>query len=390
MRQVDVAIVGAGAAGAMSAAMLGRKGVSVALVDPIHPFGADFRCEKLEHAHIDALAKAGLLDEVLPAGRPYDRIWIARQGHLVEKRPMVEYGIEYSALVNTLRGLVPANVAFVPDKVVGLETSQARQTLKLAGGDAIDARLVIVASGLQADVLGAMGMSREVVSRCHSVSIGFDIVPEGRAAFDFDALTYFGEGPEHRVAYFTVFPMGDHVRANLFVYRELSDPWFKAFRADPVAAMHACMPRLRAITGDFRVLGNPRVRPVDLVDTAGCDKPGVVLIGDAYRTACPVSGTGASKAMVDAERLCNAYVPQWLRQETITAADIAQFYSDGEKQASDAQSRKVSLFAKRLALETGFGWTTYRWVRCVASMGRNGFNTVRKAFAPEKAGLQWQ
>jgi len=390
MRQVDVAIVGAGAAGAMSAAMLGRRGLGVAMIDPIHPFGPDFRCEKLERAHMDALSKAGLLHEVLPAGRPYDRIWIARQGHLVEKWPHIEYGIEYSVLVNTLRGLVPDSVAFVPDKVVGLHAGETRQTLQLAGGDTLSARLVIVSSGLQSDVLTALGMSREIVSRCHSVSIGFDLAPEGRAAFDFDALTYFGEGPQHRVAYFTVFPMGDAVRANLFVYRELSDPWFKAFRADPVAALHASMPRLRHITGDFRVLGAPRVRPVDLVDTRGCDKPGVVLIGDAFRTACPVSGTGASKAMVDAERLCNAYVPQWLAQDTISAADIAQFYADGEKQASDAQSRKVSLFAKRLTLEEGVGWSAYRWARCCGSIGRNAFNVMRQAFFPEKAGMQWQ
>jgi 2-polyprenyl-6-methoxyphenol hydroxylase-like FAD-dependent oxidoreductase len=387
MRHVDVAIVGAGAAGAMSAAMLGRKGLSVALIDPVHPFGPDFRSEKLEHAHIDALTKAGLLDDVLPAGRPYDRIWIARQGHLVEKRPRLEYGIEYSVLVNKLRSLSPESVAFVPDKVVGLDTGEARQVVKLAGGDSIKARLVIVASGLLPDVLAALGMSRNVVSRGHSVSIGFDLAPEGRPAFGFDALTYFGEGPQHRVAYFTIFPMGDLVRANLFVYRDLSDPWFKAFRADPVAAVHACMPRLRNLTGDFRIIGTPRVRPVDLVDTVGSAQPGVVLIGDAYRTACPVSGTGASKAMVDAERLCNAYVPQWLAQPTITAADIARFYADEEKQASDAHSRKVSLFAKRLALEEGMGWSVYRWARCAASVGRDVANHI---FSPSKAGLQWQ
>lgn len=390
MQMVDVAIVGAGTAGALSAAMLGRRGYSVALIDPIHPFGPDFRCEKLEHAHMDALEKAGLLAEVLPAGRRYERIWIARQGHLVEKRPMVEYGIEYSVLVNTLRGLVASETQFVPDKVVGLETSASGQRLQLAGGGSLEARLVIVSSGLQTDVLAALGMAREVVSRGHSVSIGFDVAPEGRAAFDFEALTYFGEGPQHRVAYFTLFPMGDQVRANLFVYRELSDPWFKAFRADPVAAMHAVMPRLRHLTGDFRVLGTPRVRPVDLVDTKGCETAGVVLIGDAYRTACPVSGTGASKAMVDAERLCNVYAPQWLRQETITAQDIASFYADPEKQASDAHSRSVSLFAKRLALEPGLGWTAYRWARCGASLGRQFASSARQMLLPEKAGLQWQ
>jgi 2-polyprenyl-6-methoxyphenol hydroxylase-like FAD-dependent oxidoreductase len=390
MQQVDVAVIGAGAAGAMCAAMLGRKGYDVAVVDPIHPFGADFRCEKLEHAHIDALSKAGLLDEVLPHGRPYDRIWIARLGHLVEKRPMVEYGIEYADLVNTLRSLIPTSVSFVCDKVIGLEAGATRQRLVLASGDSIEARLVIGASGLGNDVLSAMGMSREVVSKCHSVSIGFDLAPVGRDGFDFDALTYFGEAPEHRVAYFTIFPIGDHVRANLFVYRELSDPWFKTFRADPVGAMHAAMPRLQHLTGEFRIIGTPRVRPVDLVNTQGREKPGIVLIGDAFATACPVSGTGASKAMVDAERLCNIYVPQWLAQPAITAADIAAFYTDPEKRASDTHSRGVSLFAKRLTLEPGPGWTIYRWARCVASMGRNAVSHARHVVSPEKAGLQWQ
>lgn len=85
----------------------------------------------------------------------------------------------------------------------------------------------------------------------------------------------------------------------------------------------------------------PRVRPVDLVDTKGCERPGLVLIGDAYRTACPVSGTGASKAMVDSERLCNVHVPRWLGEPTTTAADIVAFYGDAEKLASDAHSRSA-------------------------------------------------
>ena len=390
MSQIDVAIIGAGAAGAMSAAMLGRKGYAVALIDPIHPFAPDFRCEKLEHDHIDALAKAGLLDEVLPAARPYARTWIARQGHLVEKRPMLEYGIEYSALVNTLRGLVPENVSFLSDKVVGLSSTSAGPVLQLASGARLEARLVIAASGLNNDLLTAMDMGRDVVSKCHSVSIGFDLMPEGKHAFDFGALTYFGEAPEHRVAYFTIFPIGDHMRANLFVYRELSDPWFKAFRADPVAAIHASMPRLRQITGDFRIITAPRVRPVDLVDTHGAARDGIVLIGDAYRTACPVSGTGASKAMIDAERLCNTYVPRWLQLDAIKAGDIAEFYDDPKKRASDAHSREVSLFAKKLALEPGLAWTMYRWVRCTGAVSRNALNGIRRAFSSDKAGIQWQ
>lgn len=391
MHQTDVAIIGGGVAGALCAAMLGRQGHATCLIDPVHPFGPDFRCEKLEHAHIEALQKAGLLADVLPAGRRYDRIWIARQGYLVEKRPMVEYGIDYASLVNTLRRLMPSDVAFLNDKVVGADVGGVAPVLRLAGGDAVRAKLVIGASGLNNDLLAQFGMRRRVVSPCHSISIGFDVSPKDRQAFDFDALTYFGEHPRHRVAYFTLFPIGQHVRANLFVYRELADPWLKRFRADPVALLHEAMPRLRQLTGDFGVVGAPRIRPVDLLDTEDLEKPGLVMIGDAFATACPVSGTGASKALVDAERLCNHYVPAWLRAQAVTADHVAQFYADPQKCASDRHSRGVSLFAKRLTLEPGFGWAAYRWARCAGSLGRNAVNTLR-AWTPgsQKADLQWQ
>ena len=49
-----------------------------------------------------------MLDEVLPAARRYQDIWVARLGRVAEVKPIEEYGIEYSALVNRLRGLFPS------------------------------------------------------------------------------------------------------------------------------------------------------------------------------------------------------------------------------------------------------------------------------------------
>jgi hypothetical protein len=145
------------------------------------------------------------------------------------------------------------------------------------------------------------------------------------------------------------------------------------------------LPRLHKLTGAFEILDTPRMRPVDLVDTVGLDKPGVVLIGDAFSTACPVSGTGAAKALVDAERLCNGFVPGWLKQREITAADVAGFYADPEKVASDQFSRNLSLSAKRLALEPSLAWEAYRWVRFAGSVGRNVLASLRQPHHPHGA-----
>src|SRR3954466_6731632 len=184
MRETDIAIAGAGLAGSLAATMLGRAGYSVTLIDPFETCRPDFRCEKLEEAHVEMLRKAGVLDQVLPAALRYDEIWVARRGRLAEIKEITEYGIDYSSLVNRLRSLVPSSVAFVQSKVTNISLTPERQILSVVNGERISARLVIGANGVMAGMTG----TRREISRCHSVSIGFDVDP---SHWPFDALTYF-------------------------------------------------------------------------------------------------------------------------------------------------------------------------------------------------------
>jgi 2-polyprenyl-6-methoxyphenol hydroxylase-like FAD-dependent oxidoreductase len=365
VRETDIAIVGAGLAGSLAAVMLGRAGQSVTLVDPFESCRPDFRCEKLEEAHVDTLRRAGVLDEVLPAALRYENIWVARLGRLAEIKAIVEYGIEYSALVNRLRGLIPRDVAYLQSKVAGLAVTPERQMLALTNGEQVSARLVIGANGVMADLIGA----RREIRRCHSVSIGFDV---DHANWPFDALTYFGENPTQRVAYLTLFPLpSSGGRANLFVYRELNDPWIKRLRDNPAGMIAQTLPGLAQFTGALRVTGPIKIRPVDLTATGDLLRPGVALVGDAFATACPVSGTGAAKALLDAERLCNVYVPQWLASPGMSVEKIAQFYNDADKRQSDAHSFRTSMFAKRAALGQGLLWTAFRWSYFAGAQARH-------------------
>jgi 2-polyprenyl-6-methoxyphenol hydroxylase-like FAD-dependent oxidoreductase len=364
VRDTEIAIVGAGLAGALAATMLGRAGRDVTLIDPFDACRPDFRCEKLEAPHVDTLRKAGVLDEVVPAALRYRGVWVARLGRLAEVKPIEEYGIEYSALVNQLRGLVPNDVAFVQRRVTDVELSHDRQVLTLTGGEQVSARLVIGASGTMASLVG----QRREISRCHSVSIGFDLEP---AHWPFDALTYFGEDPVHRVAYLTLFPLPSGARANLFVYRALNDPWLRRLREAPAATIAESMPGLARFTGPLRVKGALKIRPVDLVATDDLRQQGVALVGDAFSTACPVSGTGAAKALLDVERLCNIHVPAWFSTGGMGVEKIAQYYDDPHKRHSDAHSLRTSLFAKRAALGEGWRWSALRWSYLAGSLGRH-------------------
>src|ERR1041385_2829920 len=111
--------------------MIGRAGYAVTLIDPFEACRPDFRSEKLEEAHVESLRRAGVLDEVLPAALRYENVWVARVGRRAEIQSIVEYGIEYSALVNRLRGLIPRDVGFVQSKVAEMSVTSARQTVTL-------------------------------------------------------------------------------------------------------------------------------------------------------------------------------------------------------------------------------------------------------------------
>ena len=92
--------------------------------------------------------------------------------------------------------------------MVGIATSEDRQKITLSNGENISARLVVLANGLSVGLRHLLGIERTITSRCHSISLGFDLVPVGRAAFDFPAMTYFSERPDDRIPYITLFPIG--------------------------------------------------------------------------------------------------------------------------------------------------------------------------------------
>jgi len=73
------------------------------------------------------------------------------------------------------------------------------------------------------------------------------------AASDFRALTHYPERVADRTAYLMLFPIGTDMRANLFVYRDMHDPWVQPKRHAPLDALSTLMPRLRRLAGDVEV-----------------------------------------------------------------------------------------------------------------------------------------
>src|SRR4030081_3801749 len=386
MRYTDVAIVGGGLAGSTAAAMLGRAGVRAVMIDPHALYPPELRCEKLGGDQLDLLRKTGLADATLRAATLDGEVWEARFGYVVGKRPSDQHGVMYDTLVNTMRAQISGDVDTILAKASAVSNSAERQRIVLSNDEEISARLVVLANGLNVGLRYSLGINRRVISECHLGACGFNVEPLGRAAFAFPALTYWPKRSSSRMAYLTLFPIGGAMRANLMVYRDMTDPWLHGFRQAPEQAMRAMMPGLQRMMGEFKVSGPIKIRPADLCVTDGYLQPGIVLVGDAFSTSCPAAGTGATKVFTDVERLCNVYIPQWLATDGMDAEKIAGFYNDSEKTACEARCLAKAYHLRSLSIDNGLSWRARRWARFAIRLGQGTWRSIRKGFPTRSAG----
>jgi 2-polyprenyl-6-methoxyphenol hydroxylase-like FAD-dependent oxidoreductase len=355
--QTNVLIVGGGLAGASLAAVLASRGIDALLVDPRPRYPDDFRAEKLSPPQLASFDRLGLGPVVRRSATPIPFLTILRRGRVVAQRRNDEFGIDYAALVAAIRDLVPPQ-AQLTARVAALTTSTAGAQAELADGRQVSARLVVLATGLSQNLFAPLGITPCDVSRSHSLAIGFDLTAPslGEAC---PSATIYGHGPHEGLGYLTLFPIGERVRANLFLYLAATDPWPRAFRAAPKASLDRLVPALTGCVPHYEVAGRPVIRPIHLQRSAEHVRAGVALIGDAFATTCPAAGGGVDKVLTDVECL-SRLIPAWLSTPGMSADKIARYYADATKQACDRRASEAAFRARKMAIDTGLLWRARR------------------------------
>ncbi len=359
--KADIAIVGGGLAGSTAALVLGRSGYRVALVDIHAEYPPDFRCEKFANEQIDLLQGLGLFEQLTALTTPAPDMVVARFGRVVERTGKPEYGFYYEHVVNAIRAQLPPNVAFIVGRAADLVTGPDCQRVTLSNGDAIEARLLVLASGLGDSLRHGLGIERRVIRDKHSLSAGFDVAPAQGETFDFPALTYYGERTADRMAYVSFFPIRDTMRVNLFCYRGHDGAWGRALRNSPRERLFAAMPGLRRFVGDFQTVSKVKLRVVDLYRVENFHRDGIVLIGDAFQTTCPAAGNGVTRALTDVGRLCNIHVPRWFSSAGMGVEKTAEFYNDEVKSNCDLRASQAAEYCRDFSTNEGPLWRARRW-----------------------------
>lgn len=359
----DVAVIGAGIAGTSAASALTLAGLRTVLVDFRERHPAEFRAEKIGQRQIDFFDAFGLGPAAREQMTAFDGVWVQRFGRIVEKEDKREYSSAYGDLVNALRDALPQSVDRITARVAWARTGDDMQQVGLRDGRVLNARLLVVATGSGDAVRRDLGIERVMKSPGHSTSLGFDLANPA-TDFPFASLVWMSERPADRMAYLTLFPMAGRMRANLFVYRAVDDPWCASFRADPDETLHRLLPRFASVFTPLQVAGEVQIRPIDIAVVKNHRQPGAVLIGDAFFVTCPVSGTGMDKALNDVDRL-RRLVPEWLKTPGMGVQKVNAFYDDPEKQRVDAGSLEIAMRERAVRMDPSFHGTFLRVKRKV-------------------------
>jgi 2-polyprenyl-6-methoxyphenol hydroxylase-like FAD-dependent oxidoreductase len=243
--------------------------------------------------------------------------------------------------------------------VVKISNSPDLQVVTLDSGEQLTCRIVVLACGLNGDLLHGLHMKRTWIQRAQSAAVGFSLAPTNGRPFPFDAVTYSLMTPRTGIDYISLFPMDQALRANLFAFPSAGSLWMHRLLRDPDRELPRLLPKLSHAIGDYRLIGKMEASLIHLYRTEGDPPDGIVLIGDAAQNSCPSTGTGLTKIFTDVEILAEL-MPHWLESAGMSKEKLHSFVADPRKVAADAAAIRSAYYRRHACSERSLKWKVHR------------------------------
>jgi 2-polyprenyl-6-methoxyphenol hydroxylase-like FAD-dependent oxidoreductase len=348
-KDVDVAVVGASLAGCATAALLGRAGLRIALIDK---HAGEDAYKRLCGHYIQASAtpvieRLGLAGAIEAAGGVRNGIdlW-TRWGLIASPEPRDERPYGYSIRRSTLDPLIRRLAIDTP----GVEYLPRLEAVRLLGGDVVDgvelrdragrslrvgARLVVGADGRNSTVArlasareGRAGNQR-FCYMAYFTGVGLPAGSRGR---------FWTLDPDVAIAS----PNDDDMTVLAAFLHKRRLPEFRDDREGALRALFANLPEPPALAGARlagKVLG---YTDYELVVRDPTPRAGLALVGDAGLTSDPVMAIGCGWALQSAA---------WLADSTAAALAGAEPLASGLRRYRRARRRRLDPHHRMLAAD---------------------------------------
>ncbi len=313
LRNLNIAIVGAGYAGAAAAKALSLLGATVNVYEQagaVREVGAGIG---LRPSTMDRFRQWGVFDAIAEVSSPSDyfEILTATSDPIAKEEwpEIATYGekthlIHRCDFIEALLGVLPEGMVHLGHKLETVEDEGDRARLTFAGGRSVTADLVVGADGIKSVVRARLfGDNQPVFSGEHAYRVVISVADAHGLAVDDNLRMYIGRGTK---VYFL--PLRHRDQVSFDITALCPDPTWapKVTKDDLLKTVEGFDPRIVDITRnlDLDAVNCRAVYDIDPVDTWHSDS--VVLVGDAAHSMLHHQGQGANSAILDAGALADA------------------------------------------------------------------------------------
>ncbi len=312
MKNLNVAIIGAGYAGASTAKALSNLGANVTVYEQAQELREVGAGIGLRPSSVDQFKRWGILDAIEAVTSPSDRFEILTPtgGPIaVEEWPEKEaYGqttrfVHRGDFLDALIGVLPEGMVRTGHRLVDIVDHGDSATATFENGVSVTADLIIGADGIRSQVRNRLFSEQQpVFAGEHAYRAVIDVADTHGLPFDDNLRMYIGHGTK---VYLLPLQHRGQVSFDVTALDPDPTPNPEATKEKLLATVEGFDERIVATTRDLDMTKvNVRaVYDIDPVDTWHSDS--VALVGDAAHAMCHHQGQGANSAILDAGALAD-------------------------------------------------------------------------------------